>query len=105
MEIDLADADAQHRARRLAELLYGSQQFRRRRQRAGAADAQRLVDAGNEEDQLHEAAPLDDVAETVDPVVAGAVGHQQPVRPLSLIHISEPTRRTPISYAVFCLKK
>src|SRR5680860_614469 len=26
-------------------------------------------------------------------------------RTLSLIHISEPTRRTPISYAVFCLKK
>src|SRR5664279_4888461 len=25
------------------------------------------------------------------------------VSPLSLIHISEPTRRTPISYAVFCL--
>src|SRR5665647_338497 len=24
-------------------------------------------------------------------------------QPLSLIHISEPTRRTPISYAVFCL--
>ncbi|GLP15711.1 hypothetical protein HpBGD68_15060 [Helicobacter pylori] len=24
---------------------------------------------------------------------------------LSLIHIPEPTRRTPISYAVFCLKK
>ena len=27
------------------------------------------------------------------------------LRYLSLIHISEPTRRTPISYAVFCLKK
>src|SRR5665647_2546136 len=27
------------------------------------------------------------------------------IRLLSLIHISEPTRRTPISYAVFCLKK
>src|SRR5664279_6201835 len=27
------------------------------------------------------------------------------VKALSLIHISEPTRRTPISYAVFCLKK
>src|SRR5680860_977097 len=27
------------------------------------------------------------------------------VEDLSLIHISEPTRRTPISYAVFCLKK
>src|SRR5664279_4492607 len=26
-------------------------------------------------------------------------------RDLSLIHISEPTRRTPNSYAVFCLKK
>src|SRR5665647_2240304 len=24
---------------------------------------------------------------------------------VALIHISEPTRRTPISYAVFCLKK
>ena len=32
---------------------------------------------------------------------------ENPVLPLylSLIHISEPTRRTPISYAVFCLKK
>src|SRR5665647_3876656 len=27
------------------------------------------------------------------------------IHTLSLIHISEPTRRTPISYAVFCLKK
>eukprot|EP01016_Furgasonia_blochmanni_P013723 TRINITY_DN1703_c0_g1_i6.p3 TRINITY_DN1703_c0_g1~~TRINITY_DN1703_c0_g1_i6.p3 ORF type:complete len:113 (+),score=6.63 TRINITY_DN1703_c0_g1_i6:965-1303(+) len=27
------------------------------------------------------------------------------IQVLSLIHISEPTRRTPISYAVFCLKK
>src|SRR5664279_4334637 len=27
------------------------------------------------------------------------------VEQLSLIHISEPTRRTPISYAVFCLKQ
>src|SRR5680860_1727348 len=30
---------------------------------------------------------------------------QQLFKALSLIHISEPTRRTPISYAVFCLKK
>ena len=30
---------------------------------------------------------------------------QDPELKLSLIHISEPTRRTPISYAVFCLKK
>ena len=33
-------------------------------------------------------------------------GYQtRPTLSLSLIHISEPTRRTPISYAVFCLKK
>src|SRR5664279_6036471 len=31
--------------------------------------------------------------------------HQCSAPFLSLIHISEPTRRTPISYAVFCLKK
>src|SRR5665647_689612 len=29
----------------------------------------------------------------------------EPLVIISLIHISEPTRRTPISYAVFCLKK
>ena len=32
-------------------------------------------------------------------------GHDSGIYSLSLIHISEPTRRTPISYAVFCLKK
>ena len=45
--------------------------------------------------------------------VMGAVLDRNGLRPsryyitedLSLIHISEPTRRTPISYAVFCLKK
>src|SRR5680860_1807322 len=35
--------------------------------------------------------------------IVGAEGTE--VVGLSLIHISEPTRRTPISYAVFCLKK
>ena len=47
-------------------------------------------------------------------LVTGAVDFQAiaaadwfgiPLHQLSLIHISEPTRRTPISYAVFCLKK
>ena len=37
----------------------------------------------------------DDVVSFGKPIIQG----------LSLIHISEPTRRTPISYAVFCLKK
>src|SRR5664279_4770876 len=36
---------------------------------------------------------------------SGAHGvFDDPSQDLSLIHISEPTRRTPISYAVFCLK-
>src|SRR5665647_578139 len=35
----------------------------------------------------------------------GGRGWGGEARMLSLIHISEPTRRTPISYAVFCLKK
>src|SRR5450756_2503356 len=71
MEIGLLHADAQHRARRLAEFLHRGQQMRLRRELAGAADAQRLVDAGHEEDQLHEARTLDDILEAVDPVVAG----------------------------------
>ena len=32
-------------------------------------------------------------------------GELHPTSNLSLIHISEPTRRYAISYAVFCLKK
>src|SRR5680860_743228 len=37
-------------------------------------------------------------------VVEAAHSYGGVVYHLSLIHISEPTRRTPISYAVFCLK-
>ena len=42
-----------------------------------------------------------------DPTIrkALAIGANDAVRILSLIHISEPTRRSMISYAVFCLKK
>src|SRR5450755_4320596 len=80
MEIGLVHRDAQYRARQLAELLHRGQQIRLGRQLAGAADAKRLVDTRHEEDQLHEARALDDIAETVDAVVAGAIGHQEPVR-------------------------
>src|SRR5665647_3521292 len=37
-------------------------------------------------------------------LIPHALAEEQAMYPLSLIHISEPTRRTPISYAVFCLK-
>src|SRR5680860_1850140 len=36
--------------------------------------------------------------------LAGTMQFAPSLQELSLIHISEPTRRTPISYAVFCLK-
>src|SRR5665647_2356705 len=36
------------------------------------------------------------------PIEIFKICEQWRVRQLSLIHISEPTRRTPISYAVFC---
>src|SRR5680860_1819693 len=43
---------------------------------------------------------------TANKAVAATLGcSPATVGKLSLIHISEPTRRTPISYAVFCLKK
>src|SRR5665647_3890265 len=47
-------------------------------------------------------------ARPIQSLVAGGTRCERCTRstlPLSLIHISEPTRRTPISYAVFCLKK
>src|SRR5680860_652782 len=48
---------------------------------------------------IEEAAGLHAVGAGQDP------GVHNPAQGLSLIHISEPTRRTPISYAVFCLQK
>ena len=42
---------------------------------------------------------LNDTIEYIRPAVQADGGD------LSLIHISEPTRQKPISYAVFCLKK
>ena len=54
----------------------------------------------------HRTAPLDLLerialdAQSVAKAVSGLVALD-----LSLIHISEPTRRRGISYAVFCLKK
>ena len=38
-------------------------------------------------------------------LLAGCGSSKEPAPELSLIHISEPTRRYAISYAVFCLKK
>src|SRR5664279_3938359 len=47
----------------------------------------------------------DDVFVTAKNLKTALHGDKVKVWLLSLIHISEPTRRTPISYAVFCLKK
>src|SRR5680860_61748 len=45
-----------------------------------------------------------DFKETVSEIILEKLSVEYDIN-LSLIHISEPTRRTPISYAVFCLKK
>ena len=57
--------------------------------------------------ELQERIKKDGIAVNEDILkVDSFINHQvDPVLMLSLIHISEPTRRTPISYAVFCLKK
>src|SRR5680860_916776 len=54
---------------------------------------------------LHVHAPADGCIGAGGDIGAPETGHDGSVQVLSLIHISEPTRRTPISYAVFCLKK
>src|SRR5680860_1789346 len=52
-----------------------------------------------------EFAPGEPAGAEVLPIQQDQGTHRRAVLILSLIHISEPTRRTPISYAVFCLKK
>ena len=49
-------------------------------------------------------AELDDIMGTFNEVQEG-IRRISEAEGLYLINISEPTRRTPISYAVFCLKK
>src|SRR5665647_3683860 len=66
---------------------------------AGGVDAMARVVAA----KLSEALKQQVVVEN-RPGGGGTIGTRAVMR-LSLIHISEPTRRTPISYAVFCLKK
>ena len=53
----------------------------------------------------HVAAVDPDIAKDIREAEAMSAIVKAMVEQLSLIHISEPTRRTPISYAVFCLKK
>src|SRR5664279_2805874 len=55
-----------------------------------------------EENEFMELDPLDD--DDFEELVRDALDDLPDLLRLSLIHISEPTRRTPISYAVFCLK-
>src|SRR5665647_3758947 len=73
----------------------------------------KLASPGHVLDALHHEAhgllgagdPLDEHAGRRRTHPPGPERHEDKAVHLSLIHISEPTRRTPISYAVFCLKK
>src|SRR5665647_3679614 len=71
----------------------------RERLRAARTEVQILlwdIEAAGQQDRTAEN-ETGDRADRAQPLNAEGVD-------LSLIHISEPTRRTPISYAVFCLK-
>ena len=100
MEVRFLDVDAKHDTRRFAELDHRCEQIGIRRQPALAADAQGLVDARHEEDQLHEARTFDNVLETVDPVVAGTVRHQQPVGSFDMDEAGIAAARRSIDAAV-----
>ena len=66
--------------------------------------AVRLVVVNRPED-VARVQPLVKWAAYLPPEQGTPKADELPTLYLSLIHISEPTRRTPISYAVFCLKK
>src|SRR5664279_778396 len=80
-----------------------------------AADETDNVDAGEQNDGRHgrhrnhqEGCDPRDLAEKTgmqQQAARDVLRHVSEQQHLSLIHISEPTRRTPTSYAVFCLKK
>src|SRR5665647_3712953 len=66
------------------------------------------ADAARSEPASHACAPRNrraSVRHAEDADGCDALSDEAVTQCLSLIHISEPTRRTPISYAVFCLKK
>src|SRR5665647_3807622 len=74
------------------------------------AQALRTARAGVDHEQALEAPGVGHVlVPAQDEIDAALLQHLEQIAgvvdDLSLIHISEPTRRTPISYAVFCLKK
>src|SRR5680860_1656921 len=71
----------------------------RREYRAGLSASQQRVGVGSDRRMGYNASE-----QMFRYCVRWLWGYQRD-RKLSLIHISEPTRRTPISYAVFCLKK
>ena len=56
-------------------------------------------------DKKHKVIIIDEADNTTHDVQLLLRANIESFYKLSLIHISEPTRRTPISYAVFCLKK
>src|SRR5665647_3525080 len=70
---------------------------------AGPIAAQEAFDVGPDDDAGAVYARSAEIAARLIGNVLPAPAFQPQQEVLSLIHISEPTRRTPISYAVFCL--
>src|SRR6266702_4879402 len=79
MKVHRVDIDDQHRARRLAVDREALEQRRFDRNAPASIDAQRLADTRHDEQQPH--MRIDDhIAQTVDSVVADAIGNRQRAR-------------------------
>src|SRR5665647_2440665 len=62
-----------------------------------------LAGAGGREEQMRDIEPFDSLQAGGAPIPVGMHDDLRPAEQRLVGHISEPTRRTPISYAVFCL--
>src|SRR5665647_2810049 len=96
--VGLENADGESTAQLAGEgdVVAARRPYRRRVMSLAEADALRRAAAGRHHVDLLGAAAV---------ALEADVAAVRRVARVGVIHISEPTRRTPISYAVFCLKK
>jgi hypothetical protein len=100
MEVGFIDFYSENRSRLLAELDHPFQELSIGRDGTLAVDPQHFIDSRYEEEQMYKASSVDEVSKAVEPVVAGAVRHQQQVRPLDMDEAGIATSRRCIGTSV-----
>ena len=100
MEVGFPNLYSENGPRLLAELDHPLQERRVSGGDCLAVDPQHFIDPRHEDEQMHKAAAFDDVSEAVEAVVAGAVGHQEQVRPLDMNEAGITASRRCIGTAV-----